>query len=328
MAKHGQSKVHGTKHLPAGDVVLSADSSACIEFERLNQRHEEWVARYRLRLLAAVLAGVFAGLGVMQVSQVLGLLVVLIVLGVAVKTTATPNRSQTWATGAKEEDLTLRAIEQLRTERFIVLDDRRVPGCAASVDHIVIGPPGIAIVAIKSQGDALTSRTVEAARREADAVATALTEVLERLGLKVRPIICGHHAGLAMFAASRHRVAIVDGRGLVKLFRKAPARLSARDARELASIAHDRFHPAATPVPEFDGRLPAATPTPPLAIAEPGSLPYAANGYERFMSPVTRTHIQIAREARAAATDRRVYWTRGGLISGKAPSTIPPDEPR
>jgi hypothetical protein len=328
VARDGQPKVPAVEHLPAGDFVPLADASAFTEFERRKQRHEEWVARYRRRLLAAVLAGVLVGLGVMLVSQLLGLLVILIVLGVAVKITAPLNRTQAWATGAKAEDLTLLALEQLRAERFIVLDDRRVPGCAATVGHIVIGPPGIAIVAIKSHGDALTSRTVEAARLEASAVTTALADVLEGLGLKVRPVICVHRASLATFAAARYRVAVVDGRGLVRLFRKSPARLSARDARELARVAHDRFRPAVTPVPELYGQLPTTSPNHAPAIAEPLSWPYAADRDERFMPPVRRSHIQIAREARAAATDRRVYWSQHGSIPGKAPSTIPPNEPK
>jgi len=48
---------------------------------------------------------------------------------------------------------------------------------------------------------------------------------------------------------------------------------------------------------------------------------------ERFMPPVRREHIRLAREARARATDQRTYWTKKGLAEGKAPPMIRPDRP-
>jgi hypothetical protein len=49
-------------------------------------------------------------------------------------------------------------------------------------------------------------------------------------------------------------------------------------------------------------------------------------GDERFLPPVRREHLRLAREARARATDKRIYWTRRGLADGTAPPTVPPNE--
>lgn len=47
---------------------------------------------------------------------------------------------------------------------------------------------------------------------------------------------------------------------------------------------------------------------------------------EPYMPPVRRDHLRLAREARARATDDRVYWTNRGLIQGKATSVVSDSE--
>ncbi|MFI5259857.1 MAG: nuclease-related domain-containing protein [Candidatus Limnocylindrales bacterium] len=326
--------------LTAGDDVSAAGASARAEFERRNQRHVERVAQYRPRLLAVSTAGIAVALAAMLLGQaIVGFFVVVMVLGAVSRVVATEDSTLSWATGSQGETLTAQALEQLKIDGFVILHDRRIPGSSANIDHIVIGPPGIAIVETKSYSGRLrvrgndvyvggyhrTSQTVDEARREAVAVSVALAGELERRQLGVRAILCIHRADLPFFGASPGGVSIVDGRGLVKLLRRASPRLSAQDVRDLATLANDRLRPAVAPLPELYGRLPlGASSVRPVEI-EPVPEASPIEG-ERFMPPTRRAHLQAAREARARATDQRTYWTRDGLTQGKAPPAIPPEQ--
>jgi hypothetical protein len=331
-----------TDDLSAGDDVSVAGASARAEFERRQKRHQGRVRRYWPWLLSgSATAGVLALAALLLHVPLVGLLLVLAVLVVVMGVVALPDSTLSWATGSEGEALTARALEQLKIDGFVILHDRRIPGSPANIDHIVIGPPGVAIVETKSYSGRLRVRgddvyvagrrktlsTVEEARREAVAVNVALAGQLERRGLKVRPILCVHRADLPLFGASPAGVSIVDGHGLVKLLREAPPRLSAEDVREFARIANERLRPAAARMPPLYGRAP-VPPRSDSTVAFPAAASSAPADDEQFMPPVRREQLQAAREARARATDRRQYWTSDGLAPGNAPPTIPPDEPR
>jgi hypothetical protein len=325
----------------AGDDVSVAGASARAEFERRERQHQERVRRYRPSLLAGGAAGAILGVAAVLLNlPLMGLVALLTVLAVIVGVVALPDSTRSWATGAKGEALTGRALEQLKIEGFVILHDRRIPGSSANIDHIVIGPPGVAVVETKSysgqlrvrgndvyiRGNRRTSGTAEQARREAVAVTVALADELERRRLKVRPILCVHRASLPFFGAAPHGVSIVDGRGLVKLLRKAPRRLSAVDVHEIAQIADDRLRPAAAHFPRLYGQLPVPPRSDETEAPATASSFVTTDGDELFMPPARRAHLQLAREARARATDQRSYWTNKGLAQGKAPPTVPPKE--
>lgn len=328
-----------TEDFSAGDDVSAAGASAQAKFERRARRHQERVREYRPWLLAAVAIGVVVGVAAELYMPPLGLAVILVVLGGAAGIVLVPDSTLAWATGAKGERLTAQALEQLKIEGFVILHDRRIPGSSANIDHIVIGPPGVAVVETKSYGGKLrvkdndvyvggyrkTSQTVEEAKREAVAVTVALADELDRRGLKVRPILCVHRADLPFFSASPQGVSIVDGRGLVKTLRKAPRRLSPEDVRALARLSNDRLRPASSPTPRPYTPL-APPPGDQPTGATPAPSPDSTEGEERFLPPVRREQLRLGREARARATDQRTYWTRGGLAQGKAPPIAPPDE--
>ena len=332
-----------TGEISTGDDVSVAGASARAEFERLERLLRERVRRYRPSLLAggaAASAVVVVGAVVLGPLPV-GLIAVVSALVVVGGVEALPDSTRSWATGAKGEALTGRALEELKIEGFVILHDRRIPGSSANIDHIVIGPPGVVVVETKScsgqlrirgndvylRGYRRTSETAEQARREALAVTVALADELERWRLKVRPILCVHRAWLPFFGASPHGVSIVDGRGLVKLLHKAPRRLSAGDVREIAQIADDRLRPAAARFPRLYGPLPGPPRSDETAAPASASWSVTAEGDELFMPPAQRAHLQLAREARARATDQRSYWTIKGMTPGKAPPTIPPKKP-
>jgi hypothetical protein len=263
---------------------------------------------------------------------------VLGILAVLVGIVALPERGMGWAAGLEGEALTARAIEQLKIEGFVVLHDRRAPGTTASIDHIVIGLNGMATVktefpdglragdgGLDAHGNG--SYPSDEAMSEAIAVAVALTAELERRRLKVWPILCVDRAPQTFSDTAPHNVWVVDGRGLVRLLRKAPRLLSAEDVRELARVANDRLRPVAAPLPQLDGPLPVAAQNDRPLIPSRVLSPLAADGDQSFMPPVRRAQIEAAREARARATDQRMYWHKGGLAQGKAPPTIRPGDP-
>ena len=328
-----------TDEWSAGDDVAAAGASAQAEFDRRASSHRDRVTASREWLFSLAAAGLIVAFVTEILWPPMGLVALLVVLSLIGRAVFMPSSAQAWAIGANGELATARALEQLKIEGFVVLHDRRIPGSSANTDHIVIGPPGVAVVETKSYSGRLrvrggdvyvggyrkTAQTVEEAKREAQAVTVALADELGRRGLKVRPILCVHRADLPFFGASPQGVPIVDGRGLVRSLRKADRRLSPEDVRTLARLANDRLRPASTPTPRLYRDLaPRLSEVPAGVQVEP--TPEPAEGDERFLPPVRREHLRLAREARARATDQRTYWTSRGLAPGKAPPTIPPQE--
>ena len=317
----------------AGDDISAAGGSAQAEFERRADKHRAKVADHRSRLIGVVAIGLGAAMVTAFYSPPIGFIVMTAVLSLVARFVFVPNTTAAWSTGAKGERQTAAALEKLKMEGFVILHDRRIPGSSANIDHVVIGPPGVAIVETKSYRGKLrvkgndvyvggyrkTSQTVEEARREALAVTVALADALERSGVKVRPILCVHRADLPFFDKSPQGVSIVNGRGLVKTLRKAPPRLAPHEVRELAALASDRLRPASGPAPRLYTEIAPAR----VAVPPP---PAAVEGDERFLPPIRREQLRLAREARARVTDERTYWTRGGLAEGKAAPIVPPGE--
>lgn len=51
-----------------------------------------------------------------------------------------------WEAGAEGEELTARLLQPLESEGWTILHDRSIPGSAANLDHLLIGPSGQVIV--------------------------------------------------------------------------------------------------------------------------------------------------------------------------------------
>jgi len=324
----------------SGDAASAAGASARAEFERKSNKHRERRRASQPRHRATAATGAALSVAIMLYSPMWGLVAILIVLVYAMRIMLIPDNAMSWAIGANGEAATARVLEPLKSEGFVILHDRKIPGSSANIDHIVIGPPGVAIVETKSysrrvriRGDEVyvggylkTGQTVQEAIREALAVTVALADDLERRSLKVRPILCIHRADLPFLGASPQGVLIVDGRGLVKTLRAAPQRLSAQDVQVLARLANDRLRPAAAPPsgPNTPVASHASSPNP--AVRSEPSLG-AADGDISYLPPIRREQLRLAGEARARATDERTYWTPRGLAEGKAPPTRPREDP-
>jgi hypothetical protein len=320
-----------------GDAVSASGGPRRPEFKRQHTEHHDPDQSHRPWLFVGCTVAVAAGAaGVLTHSAMLGALAFFVVAISVVW--VVPASAQNWANGASGEALTARALELLKVNGFVILHNRFIPGMSAHIDHIVIGPPGVAVVVIESYSGQLrvrgndvyvhgypgTWKTVGEVKQEAWAVSLALAGELQRRRVKVRPILCVHRANLPFFLRSPRGVSIVDGRGLVKLLCAARPVLSPADVRILARLANDRLRPAATPMPDLYlqelGRNDDSK-----AIVQPGLAPDTFRDL-RYAPPAQREHIRIARESRAAATDQRSYWTNRGVTEGKAPPTIRPDE--
>ena len=318
---------------PAGDDISAAGASARTEFERRASRHQRRLERFRPWLFAGCVAGVLAGIAAFLLNQpLIGLLVIVGVLGVAIRVVVPPGSTRSWATGSEGEALTARALSSSRS--------------TASSSSTTAGSQAPRPTSTTSSSARPESRSWRPSRIRAGCGCAATTSTSQdaarpsrpsrkpggRLsrsispspasstagGSKVRPILCVHRADLPLFGASPAGVSIVDGHGLVKLLREAPPRLSAEDIRELTRIANDRLQPAAARVP----------PRSDSTVALPAAASSLPADDEQFMPPVRREQHRAAREPRARASDQRQYWTSDGLAPGQAPPTIPPDEPK
>jgi len=237
----------------------TAGRSAQAEYERRAASHAEDVRKRRPRILAFGAVVAVVGLIVLlAVSPLWGGVVLLFDLAlVASALFMTPNSITAWQTGAEVELRTGRLLEPLEAEGFRIVHDRKIPGSRANVDHIVIGPPGIYVVATKSLGGSLQIRDndvfvagrrktkmIDEVKREAAAVETALGAELAAGGWTVRPIICVHRADLPSFRSEVAGVRIVSGRDLVTRLRSADRVLSPADVERLAALAAARLRPA------------------------------------------------------------------------------------
>jgi Nuclease-related domain len=121
-----------------------------------------------------------------------------------------------WRHGAQGERRTARLLAPLERRGYQVFHDLAVPGSAANVDHVVVGPTGVFVIDSKRyrgqlrytgghlwHGGRTLDRTLQTLWWEA-------TQVAETLGfrpdLHVYPVLCVHLARLPW-----HRELLVDG---------------------------------------------------------------------------------------------------------------------
>jgi hypothetical protein len=165
-----------------------------------------------------------------------------------------PNSVTAWGTGAEGEVRTALRLAELGPD-YVVIHDRRIPGTKANIDHIVVGPPGIFVVETKSLRGRLSIRgqdvyvdgrrktaMIEEVRRERLAVRIALGDDYDDVPFYAA--ICVHRADLPLFKSSVGDVAIVSGKGLVGLIRKARYALDEDDVDDIAELLEERLKPA------------------------------------------------------------------------------------
>jgi Nuclease-related domain len=237
--------------------VGQAGASAHAQYRR--RRATEWAAwTHSLPWrAAAILAG---GLGVGLVAAQLlprlaglaGLLVAAcLAWGLRFRVTVD---TLAWRRGAVGERRTARLLAPLERRGWAVLHDLAIPGSKANLDHLAIGPGGVAVIDTKQYrgrlwldssgllwgGRQLLSMTLRKVRWEADQA----DEVLGIADLQVPAIIAVHGARVPWRCLQVDGVTVAPARQVPDLLQALPPILGPERVAWLADRARRRFRPA------------------------------------------------------------------------------------
>jgi hypothetical protein len=223
-------------------------------------RAAEWAAWTRtLPWRAAATFGIGAGGGLLGsllapwLSLVIGGLAAL-AAGWGLRFRPGPDASAWWR-GAIGERRTARLLDPLERQGWAVLHDLAVPGSAANIDHLAIGPGGVFVIDSKQyrgrlQLDAVgklwhgrhpLAPALRAVSWEADQAARVLPDP----GVAVVPIVVVHGAQVPWGKVVTDGVPVVAARRLPSLLCQLPAVLGPERVAWLADQARVRFHAAA-----------------------------------------------------------------------------------
>jgi hypothetical protein len=161
-----------------------------------------------------------------------------------------------WRRGAQGEQRTARLLAPLERHGYQVFHDLAVPGSAANVDHLVVGPTGVYVIDSKRysgqlrysgghlwRGSRSLDRTLETLWWEATQVAETLAFGPD---LRIYPVLCVHVARLPWL-----RELVVDGIPVLDAAALRPAlqvtrqALTSEQVALVASQVRAGFRPAA-----------------------------------------------------------------------------------
>ena len=128
---------------------------------------------------------------------------------------------RSWKKGALGEEALGARLNELASERLVVLHDRRIPGSRVNIDHIVVAPGGVFVIDAKHYGGQVEKRNlgnifrkdvrVYVGRRDCTKLvlgsedqAEVVRDVLSPLGfgdVPVRPVLCFIGAEWGLFAS-------------------------------------------------------------------------------------------------------------------------------
>ena len=159
--------------------------------------------------------------------------------------------TEAYRVGAEGEEATSRRLAGL-PDGWIVLHDRRIPGSRANIDHVVVGPIGVAVVESKSwsgtvkvHADRLTGSgrnpdaAIDQVLRQVEAVRAVLGP--DHADLEVRPVLCIHRAEVqrpgGLFRTHRPRgVRVCPPNGLVKTLTSGEPVLDAAQVTAIGAV--------------------------------------------------------------------------------------------
>ena len=185
-----------------------------------------------------------------------GPLLVALVVGVAARSDRDPGR---WARGAAGEGRTAALLGELPGRRWAVFHDRVVPGHAANLDHVAIGPTGVWMIDTKTYRAPIRAgwRSVRAGSHGVDTgpAAWEAAVVADALGVDARPLLAVHGSGLPRRGRRVAGVRVLPADAVVSRLRRrrGSARLRRRDVEALAA-EFDRCFPPAVHGPGPSGR--------------------------------------------------------------------------
>jgi Nuclease-related domain len=216
-----------------------------------------WMATLPLRLAATIAAGVAAGLvGGSTLGPSVGVMSAVaaaVVVGWRLRFRPSPE-TVAWRRGALGEERTAALLGRLERQGWTALHDLAVPGSAANLDHLVVGPGGVFVVDSKHYRGLLRltadatlwhgrhplTATLGAVRFEADRAA----QVLAVPGVAVAPVVAVHGAPVPWGTLVVGGVSVVAARQLTDWLRARPTTLSPARVAWLAERARQRFRPA------------------------------------------------------------------------------------
>jgi hypothetical protein len=234
----------------------SPGASAHAQYHRL--RAAEWAA-WTLGLPWRLATCLGAGLGAWLLGGLLGLppgspavAALLTAAGVGWRLRFRASaEAQAWRRGAAGERKTARLLRRLERDGYVSFHDLAVPGSAANIDHLVIGPTGVFVVDSKQytgrvhqsldgrawHNHAPLARTLEVVGWEAATIARVL-------GVRVDPLVCVHGAEVAYGGLIAHGVAVVPA-GRLRGALGVDLVLSAAEVGVLVAMAQTRLRAAA-----------------------------------------------------------------------------------
>jgi hypothetical protein len=233
-------------------------ASAQAEYRR--RRAIEWAAWTRSlpwRVAAVLVAGVIAGLLTTQLApQLTSLAVVVAAAGLGWRLQFHPSAGTlAWRRGAIGERRTAHLLTPLERHGWAVLHDLAIPGAAANIDHLVIGPGGVLVIDSKRyrgrlqvdgygmlwHGRHLLVPALRKTRWEADQA----DEVLGIADIQLPAIVAVHGANVPSGRVQADGVTVVPARRVADLLQALPPILGPERVAWLADRARVRFHPAA-----------------------------------------------------------------------------------
>jgi hypothetical protein len=160
-----------------------------------------------------------------------------------------------WRRGAAGERRTARLLAPLERHGWAVLHDLAIPGSAANIDHLLIGPGGVVVIDSKQyrgrlrldphgflwHGRHLLVSTLRRVRWEADQA----DEVLGVADLTVAAMVAVHGASVPWGRLEVDGVTVAAARRVPDLLRALPPILGPERVAWLADRARLRFRPAA-----------------------------------------------------------------------------------
>jgi hypothetical protein len=216
-----------------------------------------WRRSLPWRVAAALLAGVAGGLlGTLAAPRLAGLLalVAAAAVGWQLRFRVSPE-TRAWRRGANGERRTARLLASLERRGWAVLHDLAIPGSAANIDHLVIGPGGVFVIDSKQYGGRLQLdgygmlwhgrhllvSTLRKTRWEADQA----DEVLGIADVQVAAVMAVHGAPMPWGRVVASGVTVAPAGRVPDLLRTLPPVLSAEQVDWLANRARLRFRAAA-----------------------------------------------------------------------------------
>jgi Nuclease-related domain len=257
----------GQRRTPVGEPVVTVrvrasvgrpGASAHNEYRRRRAaEYAAWIRGLPWRVAAVLAAGLAAGLLAAQVAPGLpGLLAMVAVAGLGWRLRFRPSvDTRAWRRGAVGERRTARLLAPLERQGWAVLHDLAIPGSAANIDHLVIGPGGVVVVDSKRYRGRLRldgygmlwhgRHLLVSALRKVRWRADQAEEFVGIADVQVPAIVAVHGASVPWGQVHTDGVTVIPARQLADLLQALPPILGPERVAWLADRARLRFHPAA-----------------------------------------------------------------------------------